>query len=85
MVEKVEKDPRHADDLLKRSANDLKAAADNLRSGHPDWALAISYNAMLSAGMALMSAKGYRAYTEPIILLSCSSALPCSQSIQGRL
>jgi uncharacterized protein (UPF0332 family) len=79
MVEKVAEDKTHADELLKRSENDLKVAADNLKASHPEWALAISYNAMLSAGMALMSAKGYRPFTEShhlAVVQFCAAVLP---------
>jgi len=64
MIEKVAPDKELAKQLLASSENDLTAAADNLKTGHMDWALAIGYNAMLSAGMALMASKGYRAFSE---------------------
>ncbi len=61
LIEKVSKDQKLAGELVKSAKNDLQASEDNLRINHPDWALAISYHAMLSAGMALMAAKGFRA------------------------
>ncbi len=61
LIEKVTKDQKLAADLIKSANNDLQAAEDNIRIKHPDWALAISYHAMLSAGMALMAAKGFGA------------------------
>lgn len=38
---------------------DLQAARRNLASD-PDWAFAIAYNAVLQAGRALLTARGYR-------------------------
>lgn len=61
LIEKVSKDRKVAEGLLKSAKNDLQTAEDNLRIKHPDWALTISYHTMLSAGMALMAAKGFRA------------------------
>lgn len=79
MVEKVDPDDKRAADLLESTGRDLKTASDNLRLGHPEWALAISYNAMLSAGMALMAQMGYRPFTEShhlAVVRFCASVLP---------
>jgi uncharacterized protein (UPF0332 family) len=61
----------------------LNAAGDNLKTGHPEWALAISYNAMLSAGMALMAHKGYRTFAEAhhlAVVQFCAAVLPKDSS-----
>lgn len=83
MIEKIDVDPKHAAELLESADRDLKAAEDNLKTGHPEWALAISYNAMLSAGMALMAHKGYRTFAEAhhlAVVQFCAAVLPKESS-----
>ncbi len=58
---------------------DIKAAGDNLGSSNYDWALAIAYNSMLSAGRALMAAKGYYPASEAhhlAVVQFCAAVLP---------
>ena len=45
---------------LKRARRDIDTAKTLISSGKFDWSLAVSYNAMLTAGRALMLHKGYR-------------------------
>ena len=83
MVEKVEKDVATAKKLIASARNDLVAAKDTLASGHSDWALAIAYNAMLSAGKALMAKKGYRASSgshHVAVIQFCAAVLPTESS-----
>ena len=83
MVEKIDADLKHAKELLESADRDLKAAEDNLKTNHPEWALAISYNAMLSAGMALMAHKGYRTFAEAhhlAVIQFCAAILPKESS-----
>lgn len=63
-VQKVEPDKRTAEKLLAVAGEDLTAARDNIKINHSSVALTLAYHAMLNAGRALMSAKGYRAYSE---------------------
>lgn len=79
MVRKVEPDKEKCKDLLSISKRDLKVAQDNLKDENFDWALAIAYNSMLSAGRALMSVKGYRATSEThhlAVVQYCAAVLP---------
>ncbi|MFH0737959.1 MAG: HEPN domain-containing protein [Candidatus Micrarchaeota archaeon] len=82
-MEKVEADPKRAEELMVAAARDIGVAEDNLKISHSEWALAISYNAMLSAGMALMASKGYRPFTEAHHLAAvqfCAAVLPKESS-----
>jgi len=63
-IKKVESDVPLAKKLLSAARRDIKAAKDNLESGHSEWALTIAYNAMLSSGRSLMAASGYRASSD---------------------
>jgi uncharacterized protein (UPF0332 family) len=45
---------------LKRARRDIDTAKTLISNGKFDWSLAVSYNAMLTAGRALMLQKGYR-------------------------
>jgi len=48
-------------------------------SGNADWALAIAYNSMLSAGRALMASKGYSPSSEAhhvAVVEYCAAVLP---------
>ncbi len=62
-IEKIEPDKNTAKKLLKVSEDNLIAAKDNLKMNHSDVALSLAYNSMLNSARALMSAKGYRAYS----------------------
>lgn len=84
LIERVDKDQKLTEDLIKSAKNDLQAAEDNVKINHPDWALAISYHAMLSAGMALMAAKGFRASGDShhlSVVKFCAEVFP-AESIQ---
>jgi uncharacterized protein (UPF0332 family) len=79
LIEKVDPDENLSKELLTNAERDLKAAEDNLNMKHTDWALAIAYNAMLSAGRALMAKKGYRAVAEShhiAVVQFCAAVLP---------
>lgn len=79
LIEKIGIDEKLSKELLKNARRDLRAAEDNLRTGHTDWALAIAYNAMLSAGRALMARKGYRALSDAhhlTVVRFCAAILP---------
>jgi uncharacterized protein (UPF0332 family) len=84
LVRKVEPDGKKAKELLVLAERDIKAAGDNLVSGNGDWALAIAYNAMLSAGRALMSSKGYAPVSEAhhlAVVQFCAAILPESSAV----
>ena len=59
LVRKTEPDKTKSKELLATAERDIKVAIDNLKKENYDWALAIAYNSMLSAGRALMASKGY--------------------------
>jgi len=78
-IEKVDVDRGTAEKLLRVSQDAVAAAEDNLKMKHNDVALSLAYNAMLNAGRALMSAKGYRPYAEAhhkAVVGFCSAVLP---------
>jgi uncharacterized protein (UPF0332 family) len=88
LVKKVEPDPEKAQNLVSVAQKDLKAAKDNLKGGNPDWALAIAYNAMLSAGRALMAAKGYAPSSDAhhvAVVKFCAAVMPDESGGLGRL
>lgn len=58
-IERVPAGRAEVDRLHAVVARDL-ATAEDLRERNRDWALAIAYNAMLQACLALMAAHGYR-------------------------
>mgnify|MGYP001572894225 CR=1 FL=1 len=58
-MRKVAPDLPLAKELLANARNDLLVAQKNMDAGDNGWALAIAYNAMLSAGRALMAQEGY--------------------------
>lgn len=58
--EKIETDPDLVDNTLKLAKRDLKTAETVFDKGDYDWTFAISYNAMLQAGRALMFSQGVR-------------------------
>ena len=79
LVRKVDPDKEKGKELLLISERDLKVAADNFKAENYNWALAIAYNSMLSAGRALMSIKGYRASSEThhlAVVQYCAAVLP---------
>ncbi len=79
MVEKIGRDKNLAKQLLAAAEQDISVAEDNSERGHYGWALAIAYNAMLSAGRALMAAKGYRAMSEGhhlAVVQFCAAVMP---------
>ncbi|OIO26502.1 hypothetical protein AUJ15_01430 [Candidatus Micrarchaeota archaeon CG1_02_55_41] len=78
-VRRIHPDAAQCRALLAKAEADLKAAEDNLKAGHYNWALAIAYNAMLTAGLALMAFKGYRASSDShhlAVVKFCASILP---------
>ncbi|MBI5036825.1 HEPN domain-containing protein [Candidatus Micrarchaeota archaeon] len=79
LVKKIEPDEKTASGLLCKAEEDVAAAEDNYKLGRLDWALAIAYNAMLSAGRALMAWKGYRAASEAhhlAVVQFCAAMMP---------
>jgi uncharacterized protein (UPF0332 family) len=78
-VEKLEPDKKQANDFMELAKRDLIAAEDNIKSKHADWALAIAYNAMLYAGRALMTMKGYRPTSDSHhlgVVQFCAAVMP---------
>ena len=83
MIERFEPDERAAQGLLETARSNILAAEDNLKTKHPDWALAIAYNSMLSAGRALMFSKGYRPFSDShhlAIVQFCAAIVPADSS-----
>ena len=85
-IEKVDPDAKIAEKLLKVSQDAIAAAEDNWKMKHNDVALSLAYNAMLNAGRALMTAKGYRARSEAYhksVVEFCAAFLPpdCGQLV----
>ena len=83
LVERIEADERLSKELFENAKKDLRAAEDNLKMDHADWALAIAYNAMLSAGRAMMAKKGYRALSDAhhlAVVQFCAAVLPKESS-----
>jgi uncharacterized protein (UPF0332 family) len=58
--EKIETDKKLVSGTIRLAERDLKASEAVFKNGDYDWSFAISYNAMLQAGRALMFAKGFR-------------------------
>lgn len=58
--EKIELDDSLVSNALKLAERDLKTAENVFEDNDFDWSFAISYNAMLQAGRALMFSKGFR-------------------------
>ncbi|MFH1785719.1 MAG: HEPN domain-containing protein [Candidatus Micrarchaeota archaeon] len=86
LVRKSEPDRNQALELLASAERDLKAANDNLASSNYDWALAISYNSMLSSGRALMANKGYIPVTEAhhlAVVRFCDAVLQSKTNFGG--
>ncbi len=59
-ISRVQPDPVLADRTLQRAARDVETAKSLVEIGDFDWALAVAYNAMLSAGRAHMFYSGYK-------------------------
>jgi len=59
-IRRIKPNHRLALNSIKRSRRDLDTAKTLIANKKFDWALAVSYNAMLVAGRALMFNKGYR-------------------------
>ena len=60
IIHKINPGQRLAGRALLRARRDIATAGTLIGSGEFDWSLAIAYNAMLSAGRALMFSRGYR-------------------------
>lgn len=60
LLRRIRPDHRLALGSLRRARRDVDTARTLLEAGRLDWSLAISYNAMLQAGRALMFERGYR-------------------------
>lgn len=58
--EKIELDINLVGNALKLAHRDLNTAGNVFNDGDYDWSFAISYNAMLQAGRALMFSEGFR-------------------------
>jgi len=58
--EKIQVDENLVGNTLKLANRDLKTAENVFNDNDYDWAFAISYNAMLQAGRALMFSEGFR-------------------------
>ncbi len=58
-IRRVDPDNAKAFKLRSKATDDLLAAQDMLKAKRLGWALAISYNSMLTAGLALMAKTGY--------------------------
>ncbi|MFH1221771.1 MAG: HEPN domain-containing protein [Candidatus Micrarchaeota archaeon] len=83
MIEKVEADKKQAGELFVHAEKDLKVAEDNFKINNYDWSLAIAYNAMLSAGRALMAVMGYRAKMEAhhlAVVQFCAAVMPAEST-----
>jgi uncharacterized protein (UPF0332 family) len=79
LIRPVEPDKTRAKELLIIAERDVKTATDNFKNNNYDWTLAIAYNAMLSAGRALMAAKGYMPVAEAhhlAVVQFCAAVLP---------
>lgn len=83
LVRRTEPDKTRAKELLATADRDIKVAVDNLEKENYDWALAIAYNSMLSAGRALMAFKGYIPVSEAhhlAVVQFCAAVLPVESS-----
>ena len=58
--EKIELDENLVNNTIQLAERDLKTAENVFNDGDYDWSFAISYNAMLQAGRALMFSEGFR-------------------------
>ena len=83
LIEKIESDKKLASELMIAAEKDIAASTDILKAGHADWAFVAAYNAMLSAGRALMAVQGYRAYGEShhiAVVQFCSAIMPAQSA-----
>jgi len=60
VIRRIRSDRSLALNSIRRARRDIDTAKTLISSDKFDWALAVSYNAMLAAGRALMFDKGYR-------------------------
>jgi len=60
VIRRIRPDNRLALNAVRRSKRDIDTARTLIANGKFDWALAVSYNAMLSAGRAYMFKMGFR-------------------------
>ncbi|PIU60046.1 hypothetical protein COS86_01050 [Candidatus Bathyarchaeota archaeon CG07_land_8_20_14_0_80_47_9] len=60
IIRRTKPDRSLALDSIKRARRDIETAKTLIANEKFDWSLAVSYNAMLAAGRALMFDKGYR-------------------------
>lgn len=58
--ESIETDKNLVNNTLKLAERDIQTSENVFNDGDYDWSFAISYNAMLQAGRALMFSEGYR-------------------------
>lgn len=82
-IKEIPPDGQRAKDLVASAERDIKAAKDMLAAENYEWTLAISYNAMLSAGMALMAHKGYAPSSDShhiAIVQFCAASMPADTS-----
>jgi uncharacterized protein (UPF0332 family) len=59
-IRRIEPDASQAGGALSRARRDVDTARGLIERGDLDWALAVAYNAMLTAGRGLMAFNGYR-------------------------
>jgi uncharacterized protein (UPF0332 family) len=60
IIRRIRPDRRLAVNSLTRARRDIDTARTLIENEKSDWSLAVSYNAMLLAGRALMFSRGYR-------------------------
>lgn len=60
IISRIDPNRDSALNSIRRAKRDIEAAKSLISTCQFDWSLAISYNAMLAAGRALMFDKGYR-------------------------
>ncbi len=83
LIEKTKQDKEFAKELIMAAEKDIAAAVDILKAKHADWAFIAAYNAMLSAGRALMAAHGYRAFSEShhiAVVQFCAAIMPAGSA-----
>lgn len=82
-IQPLAKNPKLVEEALASAEADIATAKRNLESGDLDWALAIAYDAMLQAGVALMYWHGYRPASEGshlAVVKFCAEVLPRESS-----
>jgi len=60
IIRRIRPDRKLAVDSLRRASRDIETARTLIENEKFDWSLAVSYNAILQAGRALMYSQGYR-------------------------